>query len=240
MRDGVLRRELVWSTPSGKHVTVRSSRMVSLEHRHLGVITMEVEVDTDAPVVISSQVLNRQDSAALDEQRVGRDGHDPRRARVFADRVLRARTHVEDGLRLVTGYQTTHSGMTMSVGVDHRVRSDTAVRTTTSWSEDLGKIVFSAEAEAGVPIRVEKYFTYHTSRHVPSVELVDRGLRSLDRAVALGSDALHDGQRRVARTRPGQRRRAVVSAAERQVLRVDEECRIRCPPGSAACGTFPA
>ena len=195
MRDGVLRRELVWSTPGGKHVTVRSSRMVSLEHRHLGVITMEVEIDTDAPVVISSQVLNRQDSAALDERRIGKNGHDPRRARVFTDRVLNARTHVEDDLRIVTGYQTTNSGMTMSVGVDHRVHCETPVRTATTWSEDLGKVVLSVQAEAGVPIRVEKYFTYHTSRHVPPVELVDRGLRSLDRAVEIGADGLHGGQR---------------------------------------------
>ncbi len=195
MRDGVLRRELVWSTPGGKHVTVRSSRMVSLEHRHLGVITMEVEVDTDAPVVISSQVLNRQDSAALDERRIGTNGHDPRRARVFTDRVLRARTHVEDGTRLVTGYQTTHSGMTMSVGVDHRVTCATPLRTASTWSEDLSKVVLSVQAEAGVPIRIEKYFTYHTSRHVPPVELVDRALRSLDRAVELGVAGLHEGQR---------------------------------------------
>ena len=195
MRDGVLRRELVWSTPGGKHVTVRSSRMVSLEHRHLGVITMEVEVDAEAPVVISSQVLNRQDSVALDERQVGPNGHDPRRARVFSERVLRARTHVEDGMRLVTGYQTTNSGMTMSVGIDHRVRSDTEVRASTTWSEDLGKVAFTAQAEAGVPIRIEKYFTYHTSRHVPAVELVDRGLRSLDRAIELGADGLHAGQR---------------------------------------------
>ena len=195
MREGVLRRELVWSTPAGKHVTVRSSRMVSLEHRHLGVITMEVEVDADAPVVISSQVLNRQDSTALDERRIGSNGHDPRRARVFIDRVLNARTHVEDELRLVTGYQTTHSGMTMCVGVDHRVSCDDEVRTSTSWTEDLGKVVFSTQATAGVPIRIEKFFTYHTSRHVPAVELVDRGLRSLDRAKALGADALEAGQR---------------------------------------------
>jgi alpha,alpha-trehalose phosphorylase len=195
MREGVLRRELVWSTPGGKHVTVRSSRMVSLEHRHLGVITMEVEVDADAPVVISSQVLNRQDSAALDERRVGSSGHDPRRARVFSDRVLRAQTHVEDGLRLVTGYRTTHSGMTMSVGVDHRITCASAVRTSTSWSEDLGKVVLSVQAEAGVPIRVEKFFTYHTSRHVPAVELVDRGLRSLERAIEIGAEGLQAGQR---------------------------------------------
>jgi alpha,alpha-trehalose phosphorylase len=188
-------RELVWSTPSGKHVTVRSTRMVSLEHRHLGVITMEVEVDVDAPVVVSSQVLNRQDSAALDERHDVSNGHDPRRARYFTERVLNARTHVADGLRLVTGYQTTHSRMTMCVGVDHRFETENPCRTTTSWTEDLGKVVFTAQASAGVPIRIEKAFTYHTSRHVPAVELVDRGLRSLDRAIELGAEGLQRGQR---------------------------------------------
>ena len=195
MREGVLRRELVWSTPSGKHVTVRSTRMVSLEHRHLGIITMEVEVDVDAPVVVSSQVLNRQDSKALDERHDGSNGHDPRRARYFTERVLNARTHVEDGLRLVTGYQTTNSRMTMCVGIDHRLETDNPHRTATSWTEDLGKVVFTTQAAAGVPIRIEKAFTYHTSRHVPAIELVDRGLRSLDRAIEIGAEGLHQGQR---------------------------------------------
>jgi alpha,alpha-trehalose phosphorylase len=194
LREGVLRRELVWSTPGGKHVTIRSSRMVSLEHRHLGVITMEVEVDIDAPVVISSQVLNRQDSRALDEVRS--NNGDPRRARYFTERVLNARSHLADDLRIVTGYQTTNSRMTMCVGVDHRIRTANDVRTSSSWSEDLGKVVITVDAQAGVPVAVEKVFTYHTSRHVPAVELVDRGTRSLDRALELGAAELHESQRR--------------------------------------------
>ncbi len=195
MRDGVLRRELTWSTPSGKHVTVRSTRMVSLEHRHLGVITMEVVIDSDAPVVISSQMLNRQDAAAIDEHREVSRGHDPRRAPYFTDRVLNARTHVEEGMRLVTGYQTTNSGMTMSVGMDHRITTANTCETATSWTEDLSKVVFTVSAQAGVPIRIEKVFTYHTSRYVPAVELVDRGLRSLDRGIEMGAERLHAGQR---------------------------------------------
>jgi alpha,alpha-trehalose phosphorylase len=194
VREGVLRRDVVWSTPGGKHVTIRSSRLVSLEHRHLGAISMEVEVDIDAPVVISSQVLNRQDSRGLDEARPA--SSDPRRARYFTERVLNARSHVAEGMRIVTGYQTTNSRMTMCVGVDHRVHSDNDVRTSTTWSEDLGKVIISIDARAGVPTRVEKVFTYHTSRHVPAVELVDRGMRSLDRALELGADGLEESQRR--------------------------------------------
>src|SRR6266545_1890223 len=45
MRAGTLRRDLTWSTASGKHVTVRSCRLVSLEHRHLVAMSYEVTVD---------------------------------------------------------------------------------------------------------------------------------------------------------------------------------------------------
>jgi alpha,alpha-trehalose phosphorylase len=62
LRDGVLRRELLWRTPSGKRVQIRSERMVSFVERHLAIMTFEVTLlDAAAPVAISSQVLNRLD-----------------------------------------------------------------------------------------------------------------------------------------------------------------------------------
>ena len=51
MRAGTLTRELVWATGAGKHVRVRSRRMVSLEHRHLVAMTYEVTMlDEPTPV----------------------------------------------------------------------------------------------------------------------------------------------------------------------------------------------
>jgi alpha,alpha-trehalose phosphorylase len=196
LREGALRRELVWSTPGGKHVRLSSTRLVSLEHRHLGVIVYEVTVeDDDAPVVISSQVLNRQDARGLDERRDGDVTGDPRRARAFPGRALNAVDHVEDRLRLVTGYRTTRSGMTMSVGVDHELTTDDEWEVETSWTEDLQKVVVTVDAHRGRTIRLVKHFTYHTSRNVPTGELVDRAGRSLDRARDLGADGLLESQR---------------------------------------------
>ncbi|HSK23877.1 MAG TPA: glycosyl hydrolase family 65 protein [Egicoccus sp.] len=192
-REGVLRRDLHWSTPAGKQVRVSSARLVSFDQRHLGAISYEVELDTDAPVVISSQLLNRQDASAVDEPRNG--ASDPRRAKGFRTRVLNAvDSHAED-LRLVTGYRTTNSRMTLGVGVDHVVETDNTWDATATWSEDLSKIVFRIDAKAGVKFRVIKYFTYHMSRSVPPRELVDRSRRTLDRAVHEGYDHLRETQR---------------------------------------------
>jgi len=62
MQAGTLERDVVWEMPSGKQVRIKSCRFVSFEHRHIAAIAYEVTVlNATAPVVISSQTLNRQD-----------------------------------------------------------------------------------------------------------------------------------------------------------------------------------
>jgi alpha,alpha-trehalose phosphorylase len=194
-REGVLTRDLNWSSPAGKQITVRSRRVVSLAERHLGAIYYEIVTDTDAPIVVSSQLLNRQDSIAIDEPGNGNGHSDPRRARAFSHRVLNAHDHIDEDLRIVTGYRTTNSRMTLGVGIDHIIDTENTVITQRSWSEDLGKVVFTVEAKAGVPICITKFFTYHTSRQVPPVELVDRSTRALDRALREGHERMEEAQR---------------------------------------------
>ncbi len=184
-RYGILRRTMNWSTPSGKQVRIKSERLVSLEHRHVAAIRYEVESDVDAPIVISSQLLNRQDSRDTDELAPA-NGSDPRRARAFGARVLNARGHLEKDLRIVTGYRTTNSRMSLGVGIEHSVETDNVWYSQRTWEEDMGKVVFVVSARAGVPFRVTKYATYHTSEAVPPQELVDRCNRTLDRMIRTG------------------------------------------------------
>ncbi len=56
MRRGVLERTVLWETPAGKQVEIRSTRLVSFAHRHLAAIHYEVTVHQDAPVVLSSEM----------------------------------------------------------------------------------------------------------------------------------------------------------------------------------------
>jgi len=84
MRAGTLARELVWSTGGGKHVRVRSCRIVSLEHRHVAAMTYEVTLlDHPAPVAVCSLVVNRQD-ARLPGTIPGWPARDPRLATVLS------------------------------------------------------------------------------------------------------------------------------------------------------------
>ncbi|MFC3300628.1 glycoside hydrolase family 65 protein [Arthrobacter agilis] len=183
--DGTLTREIEWRTPSGKHVLIRSRRMVSFTDRHLALIDYEVEMlDADASVLISSQILNRQDG--MDEYHVSPAGDgsafDPRKAESFRDRVLQPRLKRADGPRYLLGYSTTNSRMTIACGIEHEFRTDNEWDQSSHIEDDLAKHVYRVKAKPGRPVRLLKTVSYHTSRSVPARELADRCCRTLDRA----------------------------------------------------------
>ncbi len=184
-RDGVLRRSLVWRTPSGKRVRIDTTRMMSMTQRHLAVMTLEITMLSGAaPIVISSQLLNRQDGKDEYHDRVHAMGEhvDPRKASKFQGRVLVPKLHYAREDRMMLGYQCANSGMTIAVGADHRIETPDGVEKILREDEDLTKMIFRVEAQAGNTIRLEKSVAYHTSRGVPVRELADRCDRTLDRA----------------------------------------------------------
>ncbi|MCW2839258.1 MAG: family 65 glycosyl hydrolase [Aeromicrobium sp.] len=199
-RAGVMSRNIIWRTPGGKRVRVRSRRMVSFTQRHLAVLTFEVTMlDDYAPVAISSQILNRQDGE--DEYHVRAksmgEGTDPRKAGQMRHRVLNPQSNwgnVADG-RVALGYQCAESGMTIAVAADHRLETANNYTKRIQTDDDLAKMTYRIDAEPGQPIVLTKLVSYHTSRGVPSRELLDRCRRTLDRAHDEGVDKQFDDQR---------------------------------------------
>ena len=113
-RDGVLRRSIEWRTPAGKRVLMDFTRLVSLTDRHLGIEEVRIVLPEDsAPVMLSSQIMNRQDGqdefgsatsasrpASPEDvtQATVNTGSDPRRADHFQSRVFVPVMQVNDCL----------------------------------------------------------------------------------------------------------------------------------------------
>jgi alpha,alpha-trehalose phosphorylase len=193
MRNGVLTRELTWSTPSGKHVTVRSTRLVSLEHRHVLAMSYEVTTDLPAPITISSRLINRANGQQL--------GHvdpahlDPRLGTRIGRRILEPLLADETDGRIVLGYRTVTSGMTLVVGVDHELDVPSPHEVSVSADPDRSELVLTVDAEPERPIRLVKYAVYQTSRSASIDELAVRCRHTLDRVVRSGFTALVEAQR---------------------------------------------
>ncbi|NEN80156.1 glycoside hydrolase family 65 protein [Nocardioides zeae] len=196
--SGVLTRTLVWRTPAGKRVRVVSTRMVSMTERHLALLSLEVTMlDGDAPIVISSQMLNRQDGK--DEYHVADaalgEGIDPRKAAGFDHRVLLPRGHYSTDERMMLGYVCARSRMTVAVAADHLLTCDDTYEIIHNAEEDSAKYVVRVDAGEGNTVKLEKAVAYHSSRGVPVRELSDRCDRTLDRVRRLGIPHFHAEQR---------------------------------------------
>ncbi len=198
MRRGVLTRHLRWVTPAGKDVQIDVDRLVSFDEKHLAVMRLTVTVlNSDAPVTIVCQLVNRQDGEDVyggTAPGTQRAGFDPRKAEKIAERVLAPQEYWQDGGRTALSYRVTESGMTIAVVADHLIDTENEYSARTSVEPDIAKNVFRVQAKAGVPVTVTKLVSYHTSRGVPTRELVDRGRRTLDRVAAEGVQSAYDRQ----------------------------------------------
>jgi alpha,alpha-trehalose phosphorylase len=200
-RDGMVRRRLLWRTPAGKRVQVDSTRMVSMVDRHLAMMSFEVTMlDADAPVAVSSQLLNRQDGEDEYYVRTAALAHavDPRKTEVFDRRVLIPQPlgDGEDDERFIQGFRCAESGMTIAVAVDHQMQTENEfVAKHHKDDPNAARITYRVAARIGVPIRLVKYATYHTSRSIPVPELVSRCRRTLDRALEVPPEVHHERQR---------------------------------------------
>lgn len=200
MREGVFHRNVVWETPSGKRVKVDYQRMVSFEEKHLAIMSIEVTVlDSDAPITISCQMVNRQDGQTVygsSPTAVTKGASfDPRKAERMSERVLQPQDFWQDGNRSALSYRVTDSGMTIGVVADHIIETENPHDTRRSLDADIARNVVRVRAAAGVPVKVTKLVSYHTSRGVPARELIDRCRGTLDRVQDEGVEVQFERQR---------------------------------------------
>lgn len=199
-REGVLRRDLLWRTPSGAQVRVRSSRMVSFTDRHLALMSLEVEmVKGSAPIAISSQIINRQDlnvdAAPATAPRAGENKYDPRQTTSFDTRVLIPEDNHASGDRVLMGYRTAHSGIGVGVAADHTVETEIDFQSLVKIDDDMGRFIMRGELPEGEKFLVKKAVAYHFAPGVPVRELQDRCRRTLDRVHKYTLEHYHDAQR---------------------------------------------
>jgi alpha,alpha-trehalose phosphorylase len=196
-RRGTYERETLWETPDGKQVLVRSTRLVSFSERHVAATHYELTLlNARAPVVLVSELVNYEAiSAARTEASNGAGvaapiNDDPRLAKTFKERVLVAEKRQVEELRIVTGYRTRSSGMSLACGMEHVVSTENAFTARSECTEQSGQVVFSFDAAPEKPIRLTKYLTYHTSKTDDPAELRARSVRTLQRTVQNGFERL--------------------------------------------------
>ncbi len=209
LRTGTLTRDLTWRTTNAKRLNIRVERLVSLVHRHVAAIRLEITMLTGtAPVVVTSRLFNRQDAEfnANPDRFTGSVGttrpeRDPRRHRTFNHRVLQPHLHAADGRQLTLAFRCTNSKMWLACAARHQIDTPAPYDVVAEAEPNEAAAVASFQLATGQTIRITKFIAYHTSRYYADAdadgpdlddaeELVVRCNRSLDRVEHEGFDAL--------------------------------------------------
>jgi alpha,alpha-trehalose phosphorylase len=189
-RAGTLDRDILWETPTGKRVRIRSRRLVSFTERHVAALSYEVTLlNASAPVVLSSELVEHHQPRMLGEE-------DPRLAHRLDRAVLISEVRVNERHRLLRGYTTRSSRMTLACGIDHVLDTMGRCQVDHEKADKADRVVFSIEIEPGQTIRLTKFLTYHSSRTLSVDEQLDRVRRALDRSIRQGFDHFLAEQRR--------------------------------------------
>ncbi|HEU0316164.1 MAG TPA: glycoside hydrolase family 65 protein [Solirubrobacteraceae bacterium] len=187
-RAGVLRRELVWCSPTGRAVRVASTRIVSFSQRAVAAVLFEVEpLEATTRFVIQSELVTNEPKPASTS--------DPRAAAAL-DSPLVSEEHTSSGTRAVLVHSTRVSGLRLAAAMDHIVDGPpgTEVGEAETWV-DLARLTVACTIEPGQRLRMVKFLAYGWSgeRSTPAVR--DQVGAALTEARHTGWDGLLAEQR---------------------------------------------
>ena len=190
LRDGTLRREVKWRTPTGALMRLVSTRLVSLSHRSATAIRYEVQaIDQPVQVVIASELTVNGTPPSVENS-------DPRVAEALRSpfEPLLGGSHAGGG-HLV--HRTRGSGICVAAAAWHDLVLPEGADVHRVDSEDQITTSIVAQLEPGGSAGFVKFVSHAWSREDPAEDLRDQASAALEGARQLGWEGLLAEQRRV-------------------------------------------
>ncbi|HEY2207011.1 MAG TPA: glycosyl hydrolase family 65 protein [Pseudonocardia sp.] len=188
-RDGLLRREVDWTSPAAQKVHVSSTRLVSFAQRSITAIQYEVTpVDQPARIVLQSELIANEQLPA--------PGNDPRLAALM-DAPLESEEVIEGkNASVLMVHKTRRSGLRMAAMMDHEWDGGGDVLTMIDSHPDSGRVTLSMMLQPGQRFRLVKFVGYGWSsqRSLPAVH--SQVVAAVNAARHTGFDGLCAEQRR--------------------------------------------
>ncbi|HEX2126308.1 MAG TPA: glycosyl hydrolase family 65 protein [Thermoleophilaceae bacterium] len=188
MRAGLLTREAEWCSPAGQAMRLTSVRLVSLVHRAVAAIQLEVQpLEAPARFVIQSELVANADLPT-------QAGQDPRAAAALRSPLVAeyAAQHAE---RVSLVHLTRVSGLRMAATMDHLIDGPEGTAASTEAADDLGRVTVTSDVPPGGTLRIVKFLAYGWSAARSRPAVLDQVEGALAEARHTGWDGLVTAQR---------------------------------------------
>ena len=181
LRAGTLRRSVEWTSPTGRTVRIRSTRLVSFAERATVAIAYEVEpVGDDVRILVQSELATNEVPAEV-------EGDDPRVAEAL-DQPLVAQSQARAARGAVLVHRTARSRLSVAAGMDHDIEAPTGYDIENQVTPDSASTMILARLRAGETFRLVKYVAYDWSESATATGLRNRVVAALTAARHIGWD----------------------------------------------------
>jgi alpha,alpha-trehalose phosphorylase len=187
MRAGTLTRRVSWTSPAGKRINVRSTRLVSLPHRGVAAIEYVVEaVDEFVRATVQSELVANEDQP--------QPSADPRVAALLLN-PLEPVQHDAGNQGALLVHRTRGSRLMMAAAMEHLVEVPGRVEVNTDAGEDWARTTIICGLRPGQQLRIVKFLAYGWSSLRSRPALRDQVLGAAAGAQYSGWDGLLKAQR---------------------------------------------
>lgn len=186
LKEGVLKRHVVWCSEKGKNVSIDITRMVSLTNKHLAAIRYDV-----TPLNFSGKlsIVSYLDGDVKNRS----EGNDPRVGSGLAGRVLQPLKCTAEGSFGEITQATLGSGFSLACAMENVIQAGCAYSIRNICSDLKSGVVYEADAVKGSSIRLDKFITYTTSRDFNENEIAGKAKEIAAKAKVEGfSQLLHE------------------------------------------------
>jgi alpha,alpha-trehalose phosphorylase len=187
LRNGVLRRDVRWASPTGHTVKVSSVRMVSFTQRAIAAISYEVE-PLDAPVRIVVQ------SELVANETLPKQGSDPRSGAI-PDSSLECEEHQARGTAGLMIHRTRMSNLLIGAAMDHHVEGPPGTVVESESFPDVTRLSITTRLAPGQRLRMTKFIAYGWSAKRSRPAIHDQVIAALSTARLTGWEGLLNEQR---------------------------------------------
>jgi alpha,alpha-trehalose phosphorylase len=186
LRDGVLRRNVLWTTPAGRKVKVSSTRLVSFTQRAIVAINYEVEaLETPIRIVVQSELVANE---ALPPQ-----SKDPRVGAALESPLESEEHQAQDASGLLI-HHTKASGLRMGAAMHHIIEGPEMLVESGSFP-DVVRVSIAGQLKPGERLRITKFISYGWSSVRSRPAIHDQIVAALTAAQITGWDGLLADQR---------------------------------------------
>ncbi len=190
-RAGTLEREVEWTSPSGRSVRIRSTRIVSFTHRSVAAVHYRVQaLGAPAEVTVISELLANEPLPIT---------HDDPRVQELLSEPLEEVASAGHGGAATLVHRTRKSALTTAVAMDHHVsgspRNEPSVETDVDEAGDRARTTVRASLDAGETLEIVKIVGHEFSSDLSVSALRDRAETAVGDAMEAGWAVLVADQR---------------------------------------------